>query len=533
MKIKKYILRINIYFLFILWGISSLSAQELLPHKMLVKEIQTLAGWDIYGYQGGRIQFVDKRQLDKGVRLTTTRIKPVAGKDVWSACLQKGGKPLELTPGIKYKFTVEARGNTSITLGVFELPWKYSAEIVSAPSKLVTDISKTWKKYSFEYTPSSDMVVAERPFVLITGWQKFLEIRSFSFMQEKAVGSIKVKAVHFMTSPGGELDLEITSSAYPVKLLLYGPDGTSGEGGDNGGSSAWCDHFKKAIQIDGDVGNTTKYKLSIPVDSVEGSYRLVVVNKGGNATANISFTVRPKEYAENIIDMVNNTKLKNGSRIVFIGDSLTDLFRGRNYVSLIERALKWKYGNNIEVINAGKSGDNIKKIKARLERDVISRNPTHIFIFEGANDIKRRYDVKTNSLRGWALPQPEYEKIYREVVKELKDKTKAEIIIATCAPVDQNVTKMFQDKSKDFAMTSNFYGTPDAEKEVVLIQKKIAEDNNLVCVDSNAELNKYIKDNNDKKAKQFLTVDDGVHLSEYGNREMARIVLKYLSELKE
>jgi lysophospholipase L1-like esterase len=333
----------------------------------------------------------------------------------------------------------------------------------------------------------------------------------------------------FMKSPGESIPLEIKSAAYPVKLLLYGPDGTSGAGGKMGGSGAWCDHFKSSHTLNGKPNAKITYDLRIPRVSREGTYRVVVVDPAKNAAATTRFTVRPKKYADEMRSLLEKINLPKGTRIVFLGDSLTDFFRGRNYVSLIKRALKWRFGDGVEVFNAGVGGDNIVRIQKRLERDVIDKKPTIVFIFEGANDSKRRYNPTSKSLGHWAVPAEKYDKTYREVVSTLKTKTKARVIVATCAPADLDVTASFRKAAETFGISSNFYLLPTEVEKVVAIQKKIAADNALKVVDTNQHMTKYIKSNKSSGGEQFATVDDGVHPSEFGAREIARAFLEYLA----
>jgi lysophospholipase L1-like esterase len=88
---------------------------------------------------------------------------------------------------------------------------------------------------------------------------------------------------------------------------------------------------------------------------------------------------------------------KNGDRIVFAGDSITDCGKmvnnpplGNGYVYIFNNLVVAKYpGLNIDVINAGISGNTIIDLKNRWEDDVISYRPTWISILIGINDIHR------------------------------------------------------------------------------------------------------------------------------------------------
>lgn len=485
-----------------------------------------LKNWKIYGPSGGSIKFKDKKKPKEGIVLSTEKTVSKNGKELWTGGIIWKNKAINVIPGLKYQFTMEARSDGLFKIALLEYGGKFSPKVISRKVKEFAPEKPEWKYYSLEYTPSSDKVCFVRPLLELKGWRKRLEIRGYSLSQLKSDGTISISAKDFITSPGKSVELTVKSSSYPVKLLVFGPDGTCGDGGETGGSGAWTDHFKSSHEISRET-----FKYHVKQNAIEGAYRIVAVNPKGNVSAEMGFNVYSRETAEKILSLTKEIDLPENSRIIFIGDSLTDLFRGRNYVSLIKRALKWKYGNDIDVVNAGVGGDNVNRIIKRLKRDVINKKPTLIFIFEGANDIKKRYDPTTSQLMDWAVPADKYEKTYRDIVSELKKSTGAKIAIATCAPADQNIRKIFHDHAKTFGYGMYFYGLPEATEKVVKIQKKIAEDNNLDVVETNKILTEYMKKAWNEK-KQYMHVDDGVHLSEFGNRETALIFLEYLAKIK-
>lgn len=83
-------------------------------------------------------------------------------------------------------------------------------------------------------------------------------------------------------------------------------------------------------------------------------------------------------------------KIKNypsaGKNIIAFGDSLTEGYgipRDKNYVSLLSQ----KIGESI--INAGRSGDTTESALARLETDVLDRDPKVVIVLLGGNDYLR------------------------------------------------------------------------------------------------------------------------------------------------
>lgn len=91
-------------------------------------------------------------------------------------------------------------------------------------------------------------------------------------------------------------------------------------------------------------------------------------------------------------------ELKN-KRIVFAGDSITDMNRGRNekdlnhiyghsYVFLLASGLGYERPeDNMTFINRGNSGDTSLDILERWESDVLSQKPDIISLLAGVNDI--------------------------------------------------------------------------------------------------------------------------------------------------
>lgn len=99
-------------------------------------------------------------------------------------------------------------------------------------------------------------------------------------------------------------------------------------------------------------------------------------------------------------------KIAAGSRLLFIGDSVTDAGRsrpvaeglfdplGKGYPNLVNGLLTARYPERrIHVINMGSSGDTIRDLKARWQTDVLDLHPDWLSIMIGVNDVWRQFDV--------------------------------------------------------------------------------------------------------------------------------------------
>jgi lysophospholipase L1-like esterase len=93
--------------------------------------------------------------------------------------------------------------------------------------------------------------------------------------------------------------------------------------------------------------------------------------------------------------------IQTNSRLVFIGDSITDCGRrrpigegaidgalGNGYVSLIDAALASGYPDyGIKIINVGVSGNTVHDLKYRWASDVLTLKPDWLSVLIGINDV--------------------------------------------------------------------------------------------------------------------------------------------------
>ena len=119
-------------------------------------------------------------------------------------------------------------------------------------------------------------------------------------------------------------------------------------------------------------------------------------------------------------------KFKDGDRIVFAGDSITDADKnttwdkmGNGYVRLVRDALAaFRPQIRCQVFNAGISGDNSRDLLARWESDVASLDPTVLYCLIGANDVWRHFDGLDPHKA--LVSEEEYEKNVSEICKREK-----------------------------------------------------------------------------------------------------------------
>ena len=133
-------------------------------------------------------------------------------------------------------------------------------------------------------------------------------------------------------------------------------------------------------------------------------------------------------------------KLEANSKLVMIGDSITDCGRtqpvgeglfeaqGRGYVSYVSGLLGAIYPElHIRVVNMGTSGNTVRDLKARWQKDVIDLKPDWLSIMIGVNDVWRQFDLPTfNEIH---VPPAEYEATLEELVANTKPLVKGLVLM--------------------------------------------------------------------------------------------------------
>jgi lysophospholipase L1-like esterase len=117
------------------------------------------------------------------------------------------------------------------------------------------------------------------------------------------------------------------------------------------------------------------------------------------------------------------------SKLVMIGDSITDLDRarpigeglfgalGKGYVSLVDALLQaTEARQRIRVVNMGTSGNTVRDLKARWQTDVLDLAPDWLSIMIGINDVWRQFDTPLQ--KEWGVPLDEYERTLSGLVEQ-------------------------------------------------------------------------------------------------------------------
>lgn len=125
---------------------------------------------------------------------------------------------------------------------------------------------------------------------------------------------------------------------------------------------------------------------------------------------------------------------EQGQKVVFIGDSITDCGRrdanapyGNGYMNLVRAFVTARYPElGLTFENRGISGDTVRHLEARWERDVLAEAPDWLVVKIGINDVWRTFD----STGQGAVDIGAYESIYRALLQSAVDRTGCKLIVA-------------------------------------------------------------------------------------------------------
>lgn len=132
--------------------------------------------------------------------------------------------------------------------------------------------------------------------------------------------------------------------------------------------------------------------------------------------------------------MSDRIEIKQDQTIVFIGDSITDAGRfepaykpfGYGYVHFVAYRLLAKYPNyNLSIINTGISGDTIRDLDYRWERDCLNHKPDILSVLIGINDVFRGYTGQPDE----AVLLDEYQLTYKRLLSLVEEKYNCRLIL--------------------------------------------------------------------------------------------------------
>ncbi len=205
------------------------------------------------------------------------------------------------------------------------------------------------------------------------------------------------------------------------------------------------------------------------------------------------------------------TPLKQGDVVLFLGDSITaEGAHSKGFIPLIQKNFDEDHKDlKLKTIGAGVSGNKVPNLQARVEKDVVAKKPTIVFIYIGINDV---WHGEKDPAKGTS--KDKFESGLNEVIDKI---TAGGARVILCTP-----TVIGEKKDGGNALDKQL-------DEYADISRGIAAKRKLQLCDLRKAFADYLKTHNEKNEEKGVLTRDRVHLTEAGNKLIAETMLKTLS----
>ena len=208
----------------------------------------------------------------------------------------------------------------------------------------------------------------------------------------------------------------------------------------------------------------------------------------------------------------NLPKFENGARLLFQGDSITDMKWGRNqkdrnhylghsYVFLLASRLGVDMADaNLEFFNRGVSGNKVSDLRKRWQKDAIEMNPDWLTVLIGVNDVSQG--------RGQPVDLKKWEQDYRHILNQSR-RANPKLNIVLMDPFVLRMTRLNSDDQWKY-----WRGEIDKLGKIVV---RLAKDFNAIHIET-----QKIFDQAASQVSPGNWIWDGVHPLPQGHELIAR-----------
>jgi lysophospholipase L1-like esterase len=196
-----------------------------------------------------------------------------------------------------------------------------------------------------------------------------------------------------------------------------------------------------------------------------------------------------------------NSPLSEGEVIAFFGDSITQAgARPGGYCRLVAAAIEESHSDlGVKIVYAGISGHKVPNLQGRLDRDVLDKKPTIVFIYIGINDV-------WHSNNGRGTPKDKFESGLRDLIKRITS-TGSKVVLCTPSTIGEK--------------TDGSNPLDEMLEEYAAISRKVAADTDTTLCDLRKAFLTHLKEHNPDNASRGILTGDGVHLNATGNQFLA------------
>ncbi len=464
-----------------------------------------LYGWNTPSYWAGKTAQIEENgrkylQLESGTR----------GTEVFGRALGYS-RQIEYFAGTTVQIQIRAKGSGKFTAGVLTYGFGSGAPVYLPGEE--KQLSDTFQTFDFK------LVIPARcrqilPYLQVNGAGKLIaEWYKMETASEKGASITAKTPMQIIRSADQIAPVTFHSTLPSQKITICRKNDK--------------DITEKSVESGADGTITVQ-----PEKRGKGIIELSASAKGVHASAYIDVE-NPAEY-DKTDAIAKKVKLPAKLNILVIGDSLSDFYRGQNYIDRLSFWLNKYNPDKVSVRNAGVGGDYVQRVEERLAGTLPGAKHAYrqnmydnlfaqpydlIFIFLGQNDTR---SLRTQKFEKPLMSPERQEKGLRSILAFIGRHSKAKVILISPSP---SYAKLFEDRSGRMAPGAEMvmYGRKELVDQYDAVNRKLCGELNLDYVD-------ILTPMRGAKDLKSLYVADGVHLSPEGGRLIADELLKYFAE---
>ena len=461
----------------------------------------TLRGWVEQPYWGGKLKIVT---IDgkKYMELVST---PKQGRVFGRSFAPMYSKELYF-PTAKIRLEAKVKGKGKLQLGL--LKYSFGSGVPAVSYSKAVELTDDFQDYSFNFELDS---VYEKVFPLINleGEGKAV-FASFEMHKDK-----DSKNTVNNVSPLQIISVDAKSAPVIFQTSLKNQD-------------VFVSVISKKAVVN-KVKADAAGKVVFPSEKfAPGMYHIFASADGVGDKAYI-YSMDAKTFARTDA-LASKVKLDKKINVLILGDSLSDFYRGYNYVDKFSYWMNKYNPGKFTFHNAGVGGDFLERAYNRMEyvlglnkkwiyrqemyRGIFKDVYDYVFIFMGQNDT--RCMPKDNYSTPETTPE-EQQKYLSLMLQRLKEVCpKAKVVIIAPSPSDEALFDSYLAKGRKLP----FYGRKKFVDAYDANNRKFCQENKLDYVNILTPMREY-------KPLKALYVSDGVHLSDVGGDVIADCLLEY------
>lgn len=211
-----------------------------------------------------------------------------------------------------------------------------------------------------------------------------------------------------------------------------------------------------------------------------------------------------------LIILMCSMQIQKPVRVIFFGDSITRAgVTPGGYITLMQEALRGKTNPEYELIGAGIGGNKVYDLFLRFEDDVLSKKPDVVVMYVGVNDVWHKQSSQTGT------DPDKFIAFYTAMIKKLQA---AGIRVIVCTPAA-------------IGERTDFSNAQDGDlNRYSSIIRELAQKYSCGLVDLRKAFLEYNLKNNPENKESGILTTDRVHLNPAGNKLVADLMIKALSE---